>query len=60
MCNSLQQFDSFSKTCQQYNGDTGLFDSSGRLGFDWTYKNVNNDLVVDLLFSQANMTYYFY
>lgn len=37
-----------------------LFNSAGRLGFEWDYKNANNELVVDLLFSQANMTYYFY
>lgn len=59
ICKDDQQFTP-ERTCESYVGDRSLFDSAGRLGFDWEYRNSNNDLVVDLLFSQSNMTYYFY
>lgn len=37
-----QRFNEYTLRCEKYVGDTSLFDSNGRLGFDWDFKNVNN------------------
>jgi hypothetical protein len=30
-----------------------------RLDFDWSYKTAGNEMIIDLIFSQANMSYYY-
>ena len=37
-----------------------LFDESGRLGFQWDYTTADNEMIIDLLFSQKDVSYYFY
>lgn len=37
-----------------------MYDQDGRLDFDWSYKSVDNEMIIDLIFSQANISYYYY
>ena len=60
MCNQYEIFDSENWKCLPYSGDPTLFTEQGRLGYEWSSQTRNNELIIDLLFSQKDMSFYFY
>jgi len=45
-------------SCVAYSGE--LFDQLGRLSFDWSYQFAENEMLIDLVFSQPDIAYYYY
>lgn len=37
-----------------------MFDQEGRFNYEWSYKNRDNELVINLLFSQSKVKYYYW
>ena len=60
MCNKFEIFSKESNKCENFDGDTELFNQLGRFSYDWSYQNNGNELIINLLFSQRNPKFYYY
>lgn len=58
ICSTSQKYNGSTSQCQTYTGSS--YSQEGRLGFDWSYTIQQNEIIIDLIFSQASMAYYYY